>query len=116
RDHLDLVVEDLALGRQDLNRELRVGHQSVSESSEASGSSDPSEASEASGSSDPSEASEASDSLEVSEPLSRPPESPPRESSPLASSRTSSIVPFMKKARSGRSSCLPWRISSKPRI
>ena len=29
---------------------------------------------------------------------------------------TWSIVPFMKKARSGRSSCLPSRISLKPRM
>ena len=43
----------------------------------------------------------------------------PRQSSPflpLAAFTTSSIVPFRKNALSVTSSCLPWMISSKPRI
>src|SRR5690348_11087316 len=95
RDHLDLVVEDLALGRQDLDRELRMGHYSSPSS--------------------PPWPSSAFASVSASSFSSAAcfPSSP---ESPRASLTTSSIVPLRKKARSGRSSCLPSRISLKPRI
>ena len=97
RDHLDLVVEDLALGGEDLDRELRWAISRSELSSVVA----------------PRRIRLASLCPRLGlrpRRLSAVSPSPPR----LLT--TSSIVPFRKKARSGRSSCLPSRISLKPRI
>src|SRR3954468_23181922 len=104
REHLDLVIEDLALGREDLDVKRRVGHYwsspSPLSSPPVSGSPSASDLGSSDFCSSPFCSSSSLDSSPLPLPLS-------------TDCTTSSMVPFSRKALSGRSSCSPSRISLK---